>query len=112
MQRRIAIAVFVFVLIAPSVRAQPGKVDLNKLPPPAREKMDFLKDIKPLFFKAKCYQCHSGVVVGNFSGRRGGFALKDRETALRGGDSGVVIVPGNSAASRLILAVAGIDPEI
>src|SRR5262245_50218075 len=108
--KKVVVAVGVLLLAGAESPAQApkSKIDLAKLPAAAAGMMDFVKDIKPIFEKS-CHRCHSGVVSGNFSGRRGGFGLKDRAMALEGGNSGVAIVPGKSAESRLIWAVAGID---
>jgi ankyrin repeat protein len=65
------------------------------LPPAATEKVDYLKDIKPLLEK-HCYECH-----GNGK-QQSGLRLDLRQNALRGGDYGPVIIPGQSAKSRLI----------
>src|SRR5947209_2435858 len=66
--------------------------------------VDFQRDVQPIF-KARCYQCH-----GNGK-QQSGLRLDDRSAALRGGNSGPVIVPGKSAASRLIHVVSGLDRE-
>jgi mono/diheme cytochrome c family protein len=76
-----------------------SKVDISKLPPPAEKKIDFAKDIKPIFQKS-CMDCHDA------DGPMGKFRLDKREPALKGGEAGVDIVPGKSAESRLIHYVA------
>src|SRR4051794_8142285 len=101
---KLVAAVWVVMVLGFELRADPPKIDLTKLPAPAAGKMDFIKDINPIFEKS-CYRCHDGVGRGNFSGRRGGFGLKNREMALQGGNNGVVIVPGKSAQSRFIHAL-------
>jgi hypothetical protein len=64
----------------------------------------FSKDIKPIV-DASCIQCHG-------HGRsKGGLQLDTRETLLKGGDSGVAVVPGKSQESLLIELVAGVDPD-
>ncbi len=78
--------------------------DLSKLPPPASAPVDFSKDIQPIL-EASCLRCH-GVVKP-----KGGFRLDSRDAALRGGANGPVILPGRSAESRLIHAVARLDAE-
>jgi len=74
------------------------------LPPPATHKIDFTKEIKPIF-EASCVKCHGRGKA------KGGFNLENRDTALSGGDSGPAIVPGKSADSYLIELVAGVDPD-
>lgn len=66
--------------------------------------VDFAKDVKPIFAE-KCYSCHSG------SRPRSELRLDARKTALQGGAGGVVIVPGDSAKSRLMDRVLGLHGE-
>jgi hypothetical protein len=67
----------------------------TKLPPPANVRVDFEKQIKPLLAE-KCHSCHSLEV------QQAGLRLDSRQPAMRGGDYGPVIIPGNSAGSKLI----------
>src|SRR6266571_5636774 len=74
------------------------------LPPPANHKIDFAREIKPIF-EASCIKCHG-------RGRtKGEFSIENRATLLKGGESGPAIVPGKSAESRVIELVAGLDPD-
>lgn len=76
------------------------------LPPPVNYPVNFQRDVKPILQRA-CYACHAGSTEMN------GFSLAYREAALRGGYSGQkAILPGNSASSRLIHLVSGLDPEL
>ena len=75
------------------------------LPPPAKRKVDFVHDIKPIL-STRCYVCHSEGIES------GGFRLDAREAALQGGASGPAILPGRSAESRLIRFVSGIPPKM
>jgi len=70
-------------------------VDVSQLPPAATNKVDFARDIKPIF-DTSCIRCHGPVKP------KSGFRLDSREAALKGGDDGVDILPGNSAKSPLI----------
>src|SRR5436309_4509440 len=71
-----------------------------KLPPPAKHGVDFTKEIKPIF-EASCVKCHG-------RGRaKGGFRLDNRETLLKGGESGAAVVLGKSAESYLVELVSG-----
>jgi hypothetical protein len=82
-----------------------GDVDLSKLPPPAKQKgLTFAKDIKPIF-EASCMRCH------NDERHKGDLRLDSLENALKGGEDGKVIVPGQSAKSPLVIAVARLDEE-
>src|SRR5437867_9724864 len=61
--------------------------------------VDFRRDVQPLF-KQFCIECHGP------SQQQHGFRLDRRRDALRGGTL-TVIVPGNSAGSRLYLKLIG-----
>ena len=75
-----------------------------QLPPPAGHRVDFSKEIKPIF-EASCIKCHG-------RGReKGGFRIDNRETLLKGGDSGPAVAPGKSTESLLIELVQGFDPD-
>ncbi|MSO21662.1 MAG: DUF1553 domain-containing protein [Acidobacteria bacterium] len=74
------------------------------LPPAAKIKVEFSKDIQPLLAEA-CQSCHGG------QQQLGGLRLDSRAAALAGGKSGAVIKPGNSADSKLIHLVAGIQKD-
>jgi Protein of unknown function (DUF1553)/Protein of unknown function (DUF1549)/Planctomycete cytochrome C len=77
-------------------------VDTRSLPPPVKTKVDFWKDIQPIF-KEKCLSCH------NAEQKLGGLRMDGRKEAMAGGYSGQVIKPGKSAESKLIHLVAGIE---
>lgn len=79
-------------------------VDSAKLPPPASTPIDFARDIQPIL-ETTCLRCHGAVKP------KGGLRLDTRDTALRGGANGPVILPGRSGESRLIHAVARLDAE-
>jgi hypothetical protein len=75
-----------------------------KLPPAANHQVDFSKEIKPIF-EASCIKCHG-------RGKdKGGLRLDTRETLLKGGDSGLAVIPGKSAESLLIALVQGFDAD-
>ncbi len=67
-------------------------------------KVDFARDIAPLFERA-CVSCHGA------EKEKSGLRLDDRRLALRGGDEGPAILPGNNAESLLIRLVSGVDPD-
>ncbi len=77
---------------------------LSAAEPPSTDKIDFHRDIAPLFERA-CISCH-GVEK-----EKSGLRLDDRKLALRGGDEGPAIVPGSAADSLLIKLVSGADPD-
>ena len=79
---------FVFLLMCSPLSAQ------TQLPPAASIQVDYTEHIRPLL-SANCYSCHGPEV------QQSGLRLDLRQNALRGGDYGPVIVPGNSAESKL-----------
>jgi mono/diheme cytochrome c family protein len=74
------------------------------LPPPAKTKVDFARDVAPLFEK-RCFACHGP------GQQMSSLRLDRKDAALKGGRSGRVIVPHDSAGSRLIRLVAGTDAD-
>lgn len=64
----------------------------------------FKTTIKPIL-EDNCYECHG------FNKKKGGLQLKTISQALEGGDTGPVIVPGDSEESLLIKAVRHLDPD-
>jgi hypothetical protein len=77
-----------------------GLAEKTTFPPAATRKVDFRRDIQPLFSQ-HCYRCHGPDL------QLSGLRLDQRQAALAGGNSGAVIEPANSAASKLIQLVAG-----
>ncbi len=66
--------------------------------------IDFTRDIRPIF-EARCISCHGP------KKQRGDLRLDLKEAALKGGESGPVIVPGKSTASLLLSRAGSDDPE-
>jgi hypothetical protein len=64
----------------------------------ANAPVDYVKDVRPIL-RAKCAMCH------NEAEPSGGLRLDAVAHVMKGGDSGPVLVAGNSAESRLIQAV-------
>ncbi len=81
---------------------RPSKENRPSLPSPAVGEVDFTQDIQPMLVE-KCLQCHGETKA------MGGLRLHTRADLLRGGDKGPVVEPGNSAGSRLIHMVGGLD---
>lgn len=75
-----------------------------KLPAPSALKVDFARDIQPIL-EASCAKCHAR------SKAKGGFNFDTPEAFLRGGDSGPAALPGDSAHSRMVELVSGLDPD-
>src|SRR5262245_40759702 len=67
-----------------------AEIDESKLVAPATTKIEFERDIKPIFEKA-CLRCHGSEKP------KGKFRLDNKEDALKGGENGVDILPGQSA---------------
>jgi mono/diheme cytochrome c family protein len=99
-------SIFIAVLLARSPQgwAKLADEDVAKLPAAAAHPINFEKEIKPIIEKS-CIQCHG-------KGRnKGEFALDDRESLLKGGESGTAIVVGKSAESTMIHLVSGLDED-
>src|SRR5438132_13870655 len=82
-----------------------AEIDLSKLPPAAAVKIDFDRDIKPIF-ETVCWRCHGP------ERPKSHFRLDNRESALKGGENGIDIIPGSSASSPLIHYVARLVPDM
>lgn len=80
-------------------------IDESKLPPAATNTVDFLRDIKPIL-DASCLKCHGPEKP------KSRFRVDDRAALLKGGESGVAVVPGQSAKSPLIHYVARLVPKL
>lgn len=74
------------------------------LPPAAERKVDFVKDVQPIF-RAACFECHA---EGN---EEGGLNLGIKSRAEEGGDHGPAWTAGESAKSRLVHLVAGVERQ-
>ena len=74
------------------------------LPPAAKTKIEFARDIEPLLAR-RCFVCHGA------QQQMSGLRLDQKEAALKGGKAGVDVLPGKSAESRLIRLVAGLDQK-
>ena len=75
-------------------------VDLSKIPPASgKTGVTYATDIKPIFDRS-CIKCHGAEKP------KARLRLDGLEAALKGGEGGKVIVPGNSAGSMLVHNVA------
>ena len=70
----------------------------------AAKPADFAHQIVPIL-REHCAECHTG------DKKKGGFSMNDRASILVGGESGRVIVIGDSAKSKLIAAITSNDAE-
>ena len=66
--------------------------------------VDFVADVQPILRK-HCFECHA---EGN---EEGGLNLGVRARVMEGSENGVVLKPGDGAASRLIHLVAAIEQD-
>ena len=87
------------------IRALAADIDVSKLPPPATNRIEFARDIKPLFERS-CFRCHGP------ERPKSRFSLTTRESALKGGDNGVDIISGDSFKSLLIHNVLGLVEDM
>jgi hypothetical protein len=77
----------------------------SQIPPAAVRPVDFQVDIQPILAK-HCYSCHGP------DKQKADLRWDDKAVLSREGEHGPVLVPGNSAQSRVIRLVAGLEPEI
>src|SRR5437588_10120708 len=104
MMRRVVKWLFFLFCGSPALALTITPEQVAQLPTPPNHQIDFSKEIKPIF-EASCIKCHG-------RGKdKGGLRIDTRETLLKGGDSGPVIIPGKSAESLLISLVQGFDPD-
>ena len=71
--------------------------------PSAGRDLDFARDIRPIL-EANCNQCHGADRSMN------GLRLDTRESALKGGQSGPAILPGDGSSSLLYRKIVGDAP--
>jgi mono/diheme cytochrome c family protein len=70
--------------------------------PDRKPTVDFAKQVQPIF-AAHCVKCHGA------KKQEGGLRLDHRTFALRGGDSGKILVPGKGAESAIIKRISSKD---
>ena len=102
---RVAIGHVGAALLACTALAGAPALDASKLPPPAAKQIDFVRDIKPIL-TGTCLRCHGP------ERPKSHFRLTDRAAALKGGDEGVDIIPGQSAKSPLVYYTARLIPDM
>lgn len=92
------------VALAGVLAAEGAGIDVKKLPLPVPRKVDFAKEVYPIF-KESCIKCHGS------EKQKGKYRIDTKEGAFKEGDSGPFIVAGNSEKSPLIHMVAGLIEE-
>lgn len=75
--------------------AEKPKIDVSKLPLPVPRKVDFVKEVYPIF-KESCISCHGP------EKQKGKYRMDSREAALKETDYGPAILPGKSEQSAVI----------
>ncbi|MBT3843175.1 MAG: DUF1553 domain-containing protein [Verrucomicrobia bacterium] len=95
---RLGNSLFIFAsLILPELAHSAGEI-----------KIDYAKDIQPLFAE-HCYACHGP----DSKTRKAGLRYDQREIAIGELESGKhAIVPGNSAASEMVMRLFSDDPDV
>ena len=73
-------------------------VTLVSAPAVAAEGSDYLRDVKPIF-KVHCVRCHGPLKS------EAGLRLDTRALALKGGENGAALAPGQAATSLLLKRV-------
>ena len=71
---------------------------------PAGRRVDFEAEIRPIL-AARCVTCHGPET------RKAGLRLDRKAPALRGGDEGAAIEPGDGENSLIVQLVSGADPD-
>ncbi len=83
-----------------------AKIDKTKLPPAATTpNVSYEKDIRPIF-EASCVRCHGAQRA------KGDLHLDSLQGALKGGEAGKMIIPGDSKNSMLVAAAARVNDEV
>ena len=94
------------VSLATACSVMASEPDLSKLPAPSAQKgVTYAKDIKPIL-QASCLRCHGE------RQQKAGLRLDSLEAVLKGSEDGKVVNPGQSAKSKLVVAVSQLDPEL
>ncbi len=100
-----ALAASLFTAQSAEKEKKTTKVDTSKLPPAStKQGVTYAADMKPIFEKS-CIKCHGS------EKQKGKLRLDSLAAALKGGQDGKVIEPGNSAESMLVHNVAHIGDE-
>ncbi|HVV70079.1 MAG TPA: PSD1 and planctomycete cytochrome C domain-containing protein, partial [Verrucomicrobiae bacterium] len=85
--------------------AEPAPAARSAVSSTPSAKVDFARDIQPIFSK-ECYECHGP------NKQKGGLRLDQKEAALKGGDTGALLIAGKSPDSLLVQAVTGTKADL
>jgi hypothetical protein len=101
------VTALVLLIAAPTPRnlMLAAEVDTSRLAAPADKQVDFISDVKPIL-ETQCLKCHGVERPKN------GFSLSSRERALKGGEHGIDIIPGDSGHSPLVHYVSGLVEDM
>lgn len=66
----------------------------------AADEVDYVRDVKPIL-KTRCFRCHGPLITES------GLRLDTKALALKGGESGPALTPGNPATSELVRRITG-----
>jgi hypothetical protein len=99
---RAALLVLLLGASAASLPAEPAKpaIDVTRLPPPVTRKVDFVRDVQPIFQTA-CYSCHGA------KKQKGDLRFDRRDSVLKSG----ALTPGKSAGSDLVHRVSALSDD-
>ncbi len=97
--------VLLIAVFTPGHLTLAAELDPSRLGPPADKQIDFVRDVKPIL-ETQCLRCHGSERPKN------GFSLSSRANALKGGEKGIDIIPGDSAHSPLIHFVSGLVEDM
>lgn len=103
MKRKLFVPIFILAGYYTGFAATP--VDLSKIPEPTDRKIDFARDIEPIFAE-NCFKCHGP------DKQESGLRLDKKSAALKGGENGPDIIAGKSVESPLLLALTGAREDL
>ena len=85
----------------------PGLAATRREKEPSKSELEFFeRKIRPIFTE-HCHSCHSR----SAEKLKSGLYLDSRDGLMKGGENGVIVVPGNADSSRLIMAVRHSDAD-
>ncbi len=97
-------ALLITAIAAVGTVGHAATLDTSKLPLPVPRKVDFEKDVYPIFTE-KCISCHGP------KKQKGKYRMDTKEGTFKEGDGGAFIIKGNSEKSPIIHMVAGLIEE-
>jgi hypothetical protein len=77
---------------------------LDAQQPAAASSIDFARDVQPIL-RTHCYECHGA------ARQKHGLRLDLRAVAMKGGETGPAVIPGNSEQSLIVRRLLGLDGE-